>query len=195
VRKYDLSQITVPTIGVNWSYLGLQSDIHVLSNIIFIRTHGHEFDELTPAAKFRFSPKRVAGAFQPDCKLSYADWQAYTTGVPVPPIPKGYDIYHHGWVFAGGGPCALQVAVSFGFTDIVFVGLDLDTGDTCHFYENDHERSERSGYTRDTLDKSWIIQRSYFEQVKPGLEELGVRVTNLGTSDIFPRGDWGEISG
>jgi hypothetical protein len=208
VRQYDLSKITVPTIGVNWSYLGavtkrgkwteeragFQADIHVLSNIIFIRTHGHEFDKLTPKAKFRFSPKRVAGAFQPHTILSYAGWKAYTSGVKVPPIPKGYDIYNHGWVFAGGGPCALQVAVSFGFKEIVFVGLDLDTGSTCHFYEDNPDMSERSGYTRAKLDRAWVIQAAYFRAVAPSLDELGVRVTNLGASNIFERGDWGEIT-
>ena len=208
VRGLDLSQITVPTIGVNWSCLedrgGVQADIHVLSNIEFIKKHGAEFDKLTPGARFRISPMRVAGAFEPDrisvsagimSFTSYAGWNAYKAGAVVPPIKADFNLYREGWLFCGGGPQALQVAITFGFTDITFVGLDLHTGDTCHFYEDNPDMSERSGYSRAKLDKAWIIQQAYFKQACAGLEERGIRVRNIGRSGIFERGDWGDICG
>jgi hypothetical protein len=201
VRNYEpslLSKITVPTIGVNWSYLGVQSLIHVVSNIEFIHKHKHEFETITPGTKYRISPMWMEGAYVPHKTLSYSGWMSYTSmkrnGTPVPPFKPGYNLYRDGWVFCGGGPQGLIVAITFGFKEITFVGLDLDTGDTCHFYENDPDKSTHSGYSRAKLDKAWIIQKSYFEQVKPSLDELGLRVRNLGRSDIFERGDWGEIT-
>jgi hypothetical protein len=145
----------------------------------------------------------VAGAFTPDLInvhagplifTSYAGWSAYSAGAVVPPIKADFNLYRDGWVFCGGGPQALQVAITFGFTDITFVGLDLDTGKTCHFYEDNPDMSERSGYSRAKLDKAWIIQQAYFKQVCAGLGEQGVMVRNLGTSTLFPRGEWREIT-
>jgi len=203
-REYDLSQIKVPTIGVNWSYLARQADIHVLSNIVFIQKHGAEFDTLTHAARFRISPMlQAVGAYVPD-KIpvmagrltfpSYAGWSAYSAGAVVLPLKASFNLYRDGWVFCGGGPQALQVAITFGFRDITFVGLDLDTGDTCHFYEDSPDESERSGYSRAKLDKAWEIQKSYFRMACADLEEQGIRVRNLGRSQLFERGSWGEIT-
>ena len=82
VKNYEpslLSKITVPTIGVNWSYLGVQSIIHVVSNIVLIRRHGWEFDKLTYGSKYRISPRRIEGAYVPDTIFAYAGIQSYMT--------------------------------------------------------------------------------------------------------------------
>lgn len=196
VDKGDLARIDVPKVGINWSYLGTQSDIHVVTNFVFIRKHGKELPFLTPKAEHRFSGLPARGAHVPKRIMNYANWDDYSSGKRIPPLPGDYDIYRDGWVFAGGGPCALQVAISFGFDEIVFIGLDLETGDGCHFYEDDGTRrdfSEFSGYARPVLDKAWIIQAEYFRQVKPELSARGIRVLNTGLSDIFERVPFEEI--
>ena len=195
VSKNDLSRITDPKIGVNWSFLGTQSYVHVISNHVLIKKHGHELLDLTPETVFRYSAKEVDGYLVPKHSLRYCNWKEYLARPQIPQIPLGYDVMRDGWVFAGGGPCALQVAVAFNYDDIVFVGLDLDTGKNCHFYEPDERLglSVYSGFSRTQLEKAWVIQASYFRQVTQSLLARGIRIRNTGLSDIFEQAVFEEL--
>ena len=197
VRDCDLSKIDVPVIGVNWSYIGRQPDIHVVSNKILIRLYEEVLHELTPHAMARFSWLPARGAYTPQRIMTYANMKPIKAGLKIPRLPEHYNIYRDGWVFAGGGPCALQVALSFDFKDIVFVGLDLCHTDDYHFYSHESrdrlDHSEYSGYSRETLEMAWTVQRSYFEQVIPELIERGVSVRNTGLAEVFPHVSFEEV--
>lgn len=185
--QHDLSKIDDFKIGVNWSYLGTPSDIHVVTNHVLIKKHGHELDKLVHEAERIYSNQPVNGAFVPKTTLRYCNWQEYKARPTIPQIPKDYDIERDGWVFAGGGPCALQIALSHGFEEIVFVGLDLETGINCHFYEPQKylDKSVYSGFSRKKLDQAWEIQASYFMAVVPELMERGINFMNTGKSPLF----------
>ena len=191
----DFSKIDCPKIGVNWSFLGTPCYIHVISNNVLIKKHGHELVDLTPDTVHRISAREVEGYFVPTQVLRYCNWTEYRAKPYIPQIPLNYDLMRDGWVFAGGGPCALQVAVAFNYDDIVFVGLDLDTGKNCHFYEPDERlgRSVYSGFSRTQLGKAWVIQASYFRQVSQSLLARGIRIRNTGLSDIFQQAVFEEI--
>ena len=194
-RQFDLTKIKVPKIGVNWSFLFLESDIHVWTSATLIRQQGANYEELTPTAEPRFSALPVGGAFTPKVIAKINNVNDKT---PYK-IPKGYDIYEDGWVLAGGSGCALQVAVSSGFDNIVFVGLDLIVAADFHCFSNESETGikidERSGHTKPQAAKSWVLQTIFLSRVKKGLEEQGIRVSNLGASNVFDLGDFQELIG
>ena len=189
--KIDFAAIKVPKIGINWSFLVTQSDIHVLTSRALIHKQGGNYVQLTPAAHTRISALPLLGAYTPR-------WIAtYDGGEEAAAISKDYNLYKDGWTFAGGSGCALQVAVSFGFDNIVFVGLDLLIVKNFHCFsdeKNSNDKCEKSGHTRKSAATAWLIQTSYLKLVRDGLKEQGIRVTNLGISTVFPPGDFKEIS-
>jgi hypothetical protein len=186
VEPHKLAKINVPTIGINWSYLAIQSEVHVFTNQTLIKKYKTRIAEITPKSLDRFSNLPVADAFTPKTMLKLVT-STDRPDIEIPGIPDDYDIYKHGWVFAGGAPCALQVAVSLGYKTIVFVGLDLWTGKNMHFYEPDTllKISEFSGYSRNSLDAAWAVQAKYLNHIKPDLKKRGISVMNTGLSDIF----------
>lgn len=196
VRDHDLSKIDVPIIGVNWSVLGRLPMIHVISNRVLIEKYEHRIEELSPDAAARFSGTTLDGAYTPKWIMKYTNMEHYRQNLQIPPLPASYNIYRDGWVFAGGGPCALQVAISYRFTEIIFVGLDLEHGRDFHFYshEDGAHRSEYSGYSSVGLDRAWTVQRSYFEKTKDQfISEMGLRIINTGKSDVFNQVAFKEI--
>lgn len=180
LRDTDLDAIDVPKIGINWSYKATPSDVHVVTAGSFLDKFGSQLEELTPDA-IRFCSGHCNGAFTPKriAKFMRAE---FLRGDKIPALPKNYDVFKHGWVLAGGGPCALQVAVSLGYDHIMFVGLDLMSheGDQ-HFYKEHYV-----DWPNAQFDLSWAIQSSYLMQIKPQLDARGIKVTNTGRSDIFP---------
>lgn len=181
LREQNLEEIDVPKIGINWSYKATQSDIHVITSGAFVSSFGGRLEQLTPDA-LRFSAARCYGAFTPKRMAIYMG-RAFHEGVKIPVLPEDYDIYEHGWVLAGGAPCALQVAISLGYTEIKFFGLDLlSLGEDHHFY-----REKYCDWPKAKFDFSWVIQSSFLDQIKPQLAERGIVVTNAGLSDIFPK--------
>ncbi len=193
-RDCDLSKIDVPIIGVNWSFLGRQPDVHVISNKILIAKHGNELPTLTPNAWARFAWLPARGAYTPRISMKYASMKPVDRKWRIPKMPFGYNLFRDGWVFGGGGPCALQVAVTLGFDDIIFVGLDLCHGDDFHFYSLESQlfmdRSEFSGYTRQQLEDAWTVQKAYFDQVLPSVPAL---VRNTGLADVGERTQFKDI--
>ena len=180
----------------------MQSDIHVISNKILKAKHGHEIPRLLPkaaAAHSVYTSWPMRAAFTPTPIIVYSAWRHYRGGTKIPKLPDDYDVHRDGWVFGGGGPCALQVAASYGFERVVFIGLDLYTDKDHHFYSSESksgtEISECSGYSRDKLNKAWIIQREYFRQtIAMGeWEGRGIEVLNVGRYDGFRRVEFEEV--
>lgn len=198
VRDCDLSRITCPTIGVNWSFWGMKSPIHVLTNGALIQNHGKQITSLLPHAREIISGLSADWAFVPKVIHKHAN-PRICLGTKVPKLPDDYSVYRDGWVFAGGGPCALQVAVSYGYKRVIFVGLDLYTDKDHHFYSNESktgtELSECSGYSRQMLDGAWAAQLDYFKQTIAfgEWEGRGIEVLNVGRYDGFRRVRFEEV--
>lgn len=186
VEGQDLSKIVVPKIGVNWSYKATTSNIHIVSTgVFFQKQHFAEHDRLNPDVTHKFCALPRPGWFTPKRIYSFAGKNvAYGVG-RVPRLPNPYNVFNDGWVFAGGGPCALQVAVSFRFNDIVYVGLDLKGS---HFY-----KENPSGWSEDVFERTWLVQSAYFEHTKPEFEGRGIRIRNTGKSPIFEHVPFEEL--
>ena len=198
MREHDLSRIDCDIIGINWSILGRQPLIHVISNRILIKKHRESIKDLSPTATMRFHGGRyeMEGSFRPQVIVKYANIRDHGEHKTLPPLPQNYDIHRDGWIFAGGAPCALQVAISQHYNEIIFIGLDLAHGDDMHFYSHEEgaETSQFSGYSRHMLHDAWIIQRRYFELTKHQfIDEMHLTITNTGKSDVFDQAQFNEV--
>jgi hypothetical protein len=204
VRACDLDRVDVPVIAVNWAVLGYrQAPVHVISNMTLILKHRDgTLPDLSPYAKQRFAGKPIKGAHTPKVIMKYAGKRHLQAGLRIPRLPDNYDVFKHGWVFAGGGPCALQIARSLGYNDVVYIGLDLLHGKDFHFYSSESKIphgqkniSQYSGYSNTMLDMAWKIQTEYFRQVRPQMEDAGIRIRNTGLAPVFERVPFDEVFG
>jgi hypothetical protein len=194
LREYDLGKIKVPIIGLNWGFKMVDANIHIWTGATLIKMEGANFAKLTPKAEKRFCSLPINDAFTPkitDKVNGINDAKHYE-------IPLNYDIYKDGWVLAGGASCALQIAVSLGFNDITFLGLDLVKSVDFHCFSNESKTGiivdELSGHSREQAVKAWELQTKYLKSVWQGLKARGIKVTNLGISRVFPTGDFREIT-
>jgi hypothetical protein len=189
VEGQDLSKINVPIIGVNFSWRGRPGKYHVFTGMTIIDIVSKELragklEDLIPETEKFYSGLPCGNATVPK-RIGKINWAAYRGRVPLPRLPNDYDIDEHGWIFAGGGPCALQVAMSHKYKDIIFVGLDLDGS---HFYGDDSIVR-----TPAVVQRSWIMQDYFFKYFKRELKRFNVRVRNTGRYDLFPRVDFNEV--
>jgi len=187
VEKCDLSLIDVPIIGINKSYLGRMSDIHVFTDGHLIKMRKAEINCATKKVPVKFNAalrRPMDGCFTPK-KIQHLNNQTYKCGTVVKTLPADYDIYHDGWIFAGGAPCALQVAMSLHFEEIIFIGLDLNLQVGHHFYEKDMSDTER----RRAISGA-SVQIDFFQQFLPQLAGRSIKVINTSTSsalDVFEK--------
>ena len=170
-----LRKIDCTTIGINLSYHARQADIHVFTHGNLIKTEGSKLAEATPEVRYRFSaatdpPSPIPGCFTPK-KIQPQNVMSYREEEVVAELPGDYDVYRDGWIFCGGGPCALQIAVHFKFDEIVFCGLDLHTV---------------GGHS----NLGAKIQIDFFRQFLPQLASRGIVVYNTSmdsAEDVFEK--------
>jgi len=123
-------------------------------------------------------------------------------GERIPHLPADYDIYRDGWIFCGAAPCALQVAVSEGYEEIIFIGLDLNVEQGRHSYPDDaftytaRETRHIAGNRGRTTKKEFLIQIDFMKQFKGQLDDRGIKVINTSMrsmEQVFEKRAFNEI--
>ncbi len=193
VTKCDLSLIDVPVIGINLSYHARMSDIHIFTDGHLIKMKRAEIAKATTAVPIRFNAavrRPMEGCFTPK-KIQHLNNQTYKLKTVLAVLPDPYNIKRDGWIFAGGAPCALQVAVSMKYSEIIFIGLDLHLTTGHHFYKKDI-----SDHARRRATAGAEVQIDFFQQFKPQLDQRGIKVINtaLGSAlNIFEKRSFSSI--
>ncbi len=202
LKDHDLSRIDCTTIGTNLSYLTHQADVQVFTHWRLTESLGDQLVRDTPQAMTRFCAiTELDGCYTPTViwKHNTVTWKA---GEKIPHLPQDYDIHRDGWIFCGGAPCALQVAISMKYSEIIFIGLDLNVERGLHSYPD-----EVFAYTaRETLHTGYdegrrttagyIIQIDFLQQFKPQLDDRGIKVINTSlrsTEQVFEKRPFDEI--
>lgn len=186
----DLSRINVPKIGINLSFVATTSQYHVFTAKDLFDSHGEMLHRLTPNA-LRFGTWYAKGVFRPDQKGFYS--MSNVPGLNLSHVtitlPEDYNIYEigHGWMLAGGSPCALQVAVSFGFNEIIFCGLDLGIGkdSKIHFYPEAFDNMVDIGdVTLAWREQSYLKQLDFLQKFQPELERRKIKLYNTSLNSL-----------
>ncbi|MCP4201798.1 MAG: hypothetical protein GY769_07690 [bacterium] len=180
VGDHDLTRIDCDVIGTNLSYLALVGRFHVFTYGKLMKLRGREIVEKTALSETRFSAVRLEGCFRPAMLAKYCrtEWRREER---LPRLPDDYDVFRDGWIIAGGGPCALQVAVSCGYEEVVFVGLDLNVRGGFHFYPEEEMGAARSGQhyvEKKPKKQAFRVQEDFFAQFLPELERRGIKAWN-----------------
>lgn len=167
LAKEDLSLIDVDKIGINLSFVAVQSEYQVFTAKDLFDSHGETLHRLTPEA-IRFGTYYAKGCFRPD-------WKGWFE------LPDDYSIYaeSHGWMVYGGAPCALQVAISFGYNEVIFCGLDLYADSTIHFYPKEFDSMVDVGHVDlNWRNTSYLKQIEFFLRLQSTLNKRGIKVYN-----------------
>lgn len=165
----NLSLIDIPKIGINLSFVAVQSEYQVFTAKDLFDSHGETLHRLTPNS-IRFGTYPAKGCFRPD-------WKGWFR------LPEDYNIYResHGWMVYGGAPCALQVAISFGYTEVIFCGLDLfvTPGRLIHFYPKEFDSMiDVEHISHSWRNQSYLKQIEFFLWMQPTLEKKRIKVYN-----------------
>ena len=170
LKDHDLSRIDCATLGTNLSYLTHQSDVYVFTHLELMQRYGERLVDETPDALWRFCAEvEIPGCFTPEKIAKHS-----VIGGRIPRLPDDYSIFKHGWIFCGSAPCALQVAVSFKFDEIIFCGLDLHADGGRHSYP-----PEAFAYPTGVTYAGFLMQADFFRQFKPQLDRRGIKVYNV----------------
>lgn len=187
----DLKRIDCPTIGVNMSYLAMQSFYHVFTAAALVYGHKNQLHTLTPDTKRRFVPVASSHCEVPR-QIAAWSYTAISARRSFPDMPVPYDLMQDGWVTCGGAPTALQVAVGLGYKEVIFCGLDLRIINKIHFYPDREFAGLNNLSTVSQRRIGYAVQLDCLMRLQPWVEKLGVQVFNTGAAQVFDncKFDW-----
>jgi len=182
VNKLDLTKIDCDVIGTNSSFLAMQADIHVFTAAKLVYGLGAKLAEKhTPDAKQRFCTVELIGCFTPKRLARYHGKEYYKMYL-IPRLPSNYNIFEHGWIASGASACALEIAVSYGYKEVIFCGLDLNINLGDHFYPDTAlSNTTDINPVMDSTGKNKMAfkyQIEFFRQFEIELIDRGIKVYN-----------------